>query len=142
MSDIFIVGFAFSGVIDQVGECITRFKTGDEVYGMTGFSLGAYAEYRCMPETDSRNHGCLALKPHNITREEAAAAAYGGLLALQYCDKGNINAGDEVLIYGASGSAARARPRARVPRSLHPPHGHLRPGHRGVRRTPGDVSVP
>jgi NADPH:quinone reductase-like Zn-dependent oxidoreductase len=100
-----IVGFAFSGVIDQVGERITRFQAGNEVYGTTGFSLGAYAEYRCMPETDSKNHGCLALKPHNITHEEATAAAYGGLLALQYCDKGNINAGDEVLIYGASGTS-------------------------------------
>jgi NADPH:quinone reductase-like Zn-dependent oxidoreductase len=100
-----IVGFAFSGVIDQVGEGITRFKAGNAVYCTTGFSLGAYAEYRCMPETDSRNHGCLALKPHNITHEEATAAAYGGLLALQYCDRGNINAGDEVLIYGASGTS-------------------------------------
>lgn len=100
-----IVGFAFSGVIDQVGERITRFKTGNEVYCTTGFSLGAYAEYRCMPESDSRSHGCLALKPHNITHEEAAATAYGGLLALQYCDKGNIHAGDEVLIYGASGTS-------------------------------------
>jgi NADPH:quinone reductase-like Zn-dependent oxidoreductase len=100
-----IVGFAFSGVIDQVGERIARFKAGNEVYGTTGFSLGAYAEYRCMAETDSTNHGCLALKPHNITHAEATAAAYGGLLALQYCDKGNIKAGDEVLIYGASGTS-------------------------------------
>ncbi len=100
-----VVGFAFSGVIDQVGERTTRFKVGHEVYGTTGFSLGAYAEYRCTPETDSTNHGCVAQKPHNITHEEATAAAYGGLLALQYCDKGEINAGDEVLIYGASGTS-------------------------------------
>jgi NADPH:quinone reductase-like Zn-dependent oxidoreductase len=100
-----IVGFAFSGVIDQVGERITRFKAGHEIYGTTGFSLGAYAEYRCMPETDSRTHGCLAHKPQNISHEEATAAAYGGLLALRYCDKGNIKAGDEVLIYGASGTS-------------------------------------
>jgi NADPH:quinone reductase-like Zn-dependent oxidoreductase len=100
-----IVGFVFSGVIDQVGAEITRFKPGDEVYCTTGFSLGAYAEYRCMPETDSRNHGCLALKPDNLTHEEATAAAYGGMLALQYCDKGRIGPGDEVLIYGASGTS-------------------------------------
>jgi NADPH:quinone reductase-like Zn-dependent oxidoreductase len=100
-----IVGFVFSGVIDQVGAKITRFKPGDEVYCTTGFSLGAYAEYRCMPETDSRNHGCLALKPDNLTHEEATAAAYGGMLALQYCDKGRIGPGDEVLIYGASGTS-------------------------------------
>lgn len=100
-----VVGFVFSGVIDQVGARITRFGLGDEVYCTTGFSLGAYAEYRCMAETDSRKHGCLALKPHNLTHEEATAAAYGGLLALQYIDKGSIEAGDEVLIYGASGTS-------------------------------------
>ena len=100
-----VLGFVFSGVIDQVGARITRFKPGDEVYCTTGFSLGAYAEYRCMAETDSRNHGCLAVKPGNLTHEEATAAAYGGLLALQYCDKGGIKAGDSVLIYGASGTS-------------------------------------
>lgn len=100
-----IVGFVFSGVIDQIGAQITRFKSGDEVYCTTGYSLGAYAEYRCMAETDSKNHGCLALKPRNITHAEATAAAYGGLLALQFSDKGNIKAGDEVLIYGASGTS-------------------------------------
>jgi NADPH:quinone reductase-like Zn-dependent oxidoreductase len=100
-----VVGFVFSGVIDQVGASITRFKRGDEVFCTTGFSLGAYAEYRCMAETDSRKHGCLALKPGNLTHEEATAAAYGGLLALQYSDKGNIEVGDDVLIYGASGTS-------------------------------------
>ena len=75
------------------------------MYGGTGFRLGAYAEYRCMIESDSRMHGCLALKPHNLSHEEATAAAYGGLLALQYVDKGGIQAGDDVLIYGASGTS-------------------------------------
>jgi NADPH:quinone reductase-like Zn-dependent oxidoreductase len=100
-----IVGFVFSGVIDQVGERTTRFEAGDEVYCASGFSLGAYAEYRCMPVTDSKTHGCLALKPYNLTHEEATAAAYGGLLALQYSDRGHIEAGDDVLIYGASGTS-------------------------------------
>jgi NADPH:quinone reductase-like Zn-dependent oxidoreductase len=100
-----IVGFVFSGVIDQAGTETTRFKLGDEVFCTTGFSLGAYAEYRCMAETDSKDHGCLALKPSNLTHEEATAAAYGGLLALQYSDKGGIAADDEVLIYGASGTS-------------------------------------
>ena len=58
-----------------------------------------------MIESDSRMHGCLALKPHNLSHEEATAAAYGGLLALQYVDKGGIQAGDDVLIYGASGTS-------------------------------------
>jgi NADPH:quinone reductase-like Zn-dependent oxidoreductase len=100
-----IVGFVFSGVIDQVGANVSRFKRGDEVYCTTGFSLGAYAEYRCMGVLDSKNHGCLALKPRNVTHEEATAAAYGGLLALQYSDKGSIREGDDVLIYGASGTS-------------------------------------
>ncbi len=100
-----IVGFAFSGVIDQVGASITRFKPGDEVCGDTGFSLGAYAEYLCMPESDSPRRGCLAIKPENLSHVEATAAAYGGLLALQFCDEGNIKSGDDVLIYGASGTS-------------------------------------
>jgi NADPH:quinone reductase-like Zn-dependent oxidoreductase len=100
-----VIGFVFSGVIDETGPEITRFKPGDEVYGTTGFRLGAYAEYRCMRETDARRHGCLALKPANLTLEESTAAAYGGLLALQYADKGNIQPGDNVLVYGASGTS-------------------------------------
>jgi NADPH:quinone reductase-like Zn-dependent oxidoreductase len=100
-----VVGFVFSGVVDEVGEKTRRFKPGDKVYGTTGFRLGAYAEYRCMKETDSRQHGCVALKPENLTHEESTAAAYGGLLALQYVEKGNIQPGDNVLIYGASGTS-------------------------------------
>jgi NADPH:quinone reductase-like Zn-dependent oxidoreductase len=100
-----IIGFVFSGVIDEAGAETTRFRPGDEVYGGTGFRLGAYAEYRCMIESDSRTHGCLSLKPSNLSHEEATAAAYGGLLALQYVDKGRIQAGDEVLVYGASGTS-------------------------------------
>ena len=64
-----ILGFVFSGVIDQVGAQTSRFAPGDAVYGGTGFRLGAYAEYRCMIETDSRTHGTLALKPTNLTHE-------------------------------------------------------------------------
>jgi NADPH:quinone reductase-like Zn-dependent oxidoreductase len=100
-----ILGFIFSGVVDETGPQISRFKPGDEVYGGTGFRLGAYAQYRCMIETDSRVHGCLAIKPDNITHEQATAAAYGGLLALQYVDRGGIRRGENVLVYGASGTS-------------------------------------
>lgn len=100
-----ILGFVFSGVVDQVGPGTGRFAVGDEVYGGTGFRLGAYAEYRCMPETDSRTHGCLARRPGNLSHEEATAAAYGGLLAVQYVDRGAIRPGDHVLVYGASGTS-------------------------------------
>jgi NADPH:quinone reductase-like Zn-dependent oxidoreductase len=99
-----IIGLVLAGEIESTGKNITRFKTGDQVYGLTGFGLGAYAEYKCMKETDSM-HGCLALKPTNITYEEATVAAYGGLLAFQYMEKGNIQRGQNVLIYGASGTS-------------------------------------
>jgi NADPH:quinone reductase-like Zn-dependent oxidoreductase len=100
-----ILGFIFSGVVDDVGPQISRFKPGDAVFGGTGFRLGAYAQYRCMIETDSRVHGCLAIKPDNLTHEQATAAAYGGLLALQYVDRGGIQPGQNVLVYGASGTS-------------------------------------
>jgi NADPH:quinone reductase-like Zn-dependent oxidoreductase len=98
-----IVGLVLAGEIESVGAGIRRFKVGDQVYGLTGFGLGAYAERKCMRETDSK-HGCLALKPQNLTYEEATVAAYGGLLALQYMEKGDIQPGQKVLIYGASGT--------------------------------------
>jgi len=100
-----ILGFVFSGVVDEVSVQARRFRPGDAVYGMTGFRLGAYAEYRCMIESDSRRHGCLARKPANLTHEEATAAVYGGSLALQYVDQGAIRPGDDILVYGASGTS-------------------------------------
>jgi NADPH:quinone reductase-like Zn-dependent oxidoreductase len=96
-------GLVLAGEIESAGKNVTRFKTGDQVYGLTGFGLGAYAEYKCMQETDS-TYGCLALKPDNISCEEATMAAYGGLLAFQSMEKGNIQPGQKVLIYGASGT--------------------------------------
>ncbi|MDD5774058.1 MAG: NAD(P)-dependent alcohol dehydrogenase [bacterium] len=99
-----IIGEVFSGEIESVGSGIHRFKAGDQVYGLTGFSLGAYADYKCMKEIDSKQ-GCLALKPENISFEEATSAAYGGLLAFQSMEKGNIKAGQKILIYGASGTS-------------------------------------
>jgi NADPH:quinone reductase-like Zn-dependent oxidoreductase len=99
-----IIGLVLAGEIESIGANIRRFKPGDQVYGLTGFGLGAYAQFKCMKETDS-THGCLALKPANLTHEEATVAAYGGLLALQYMAKGNIRPGQRVLIYGASGTS-------------------------------------
>ena len=99
-----ILGFVYSGVVTAVGSKITRFVPGDEVYGMTGFRFGAYAEYLCVRETDSKR-GCVALKPKSVDFNEATAAAYGGALALQYADKGHIESGDDVLVYGASGTS-------------------------------------
>jgi NADPH:quinone reductase-like Zn-dependent oxidoreductase len=100
-----IIGLVLAGEVEAAGRDITRFAAGDRVYGITCFALGAYAEYACMREADSNQDGCLALKPESLTYEAATVAAYGGLLALQYVDKGNVRPGQEVLVYGASGTS-------------------------------------
>ena len=98
-----ILGLIVAGEIEAVGKDVNRFKKSDQVYGFTGFGFGAYAEYTCMPAEDSR-FGTLALKPNNVRYEEAAALAYGAILAGHYVKKGNIQKGQKVLIYGASGA--------------------------------------
>ena len=99
-----IIGEVFAGEIASAGPEIKRFKPGDGVYGLTGYSLGAYADYKCMKETDSKK-GCVAVLPRNISFEEGTAAAYGGLLAFQSLEKGNVARGQNVLVYGASGTS-------------------------------------
>lgn len=94
-----ILGHEFSGVIDSVGEGVSRFKKGDAVFGTTGFKGGAHAEYLSCPEGS-----IVALKPENLSFEEAATLPIGGISALDLLKKVNIQSGEEVLIYGASGS--------------------------------------
>jgi NADPH:quinone reductase-like Zn-dependent oxidoreductase len=72
-----VIGLVFSGIVQSAGNKIKKFAPGDEVYGMTGYNLGTYAEYVCIKETDSLT-GCVAMKPKNISFEEATSAAYGG----------------------------------------------------------------
>ncbi|MDA3951260.1 MAG: NAD(P)-dependent alcohol dehydrogenase [Spirochaeta sp.] len=99
-----VQGIVFSGVVESAGPKTQRFSLGDEVYGMTGFHLGCYAEYVCSKDADSPRRGCIAAKPKSLTHEEATAAAYGGLLALGVIERGNPRPGNAVFVYGASGT--------------------------------------
>jgi NADPH:quinone reductase-like Zn-dependent oxidoreductase len=100
-----ILGMVLAGRIESVGKNIKRFSPGDDVYGLAGFKFGAYAEYVCLKEKDSVA-GSIAIKPNNISYEEATMVAYGGMLAFQFLlEEGNIQKGDKVLIYGASSTS-------------------------------------
>ena len=98
-----VIGLVFTGDVEVVGAETSRFKPGDKVYGLSGYTLGAYAEYLCLAETDSIK-GCMNNMPSNISYEEATAAVYGGLLAMQFMEKGEIGTGADVMIYGACGT--------------------------------------
>jgi NADPH:quinone reductase-like Zn-dependent oxidoreductase len=99
-----IPGQELSGEVEAVGKAVTRFKPGDAVFGTTGFNMGAYAEYICVPEVQAGMGGLLAVKPANLSFEEAAALPIGGIEALHYLRQANIQSGQQVLINGAGGS--------------------------------------
>lgn len=100
-----ILGVSLSGVIEAVGNRVTNFKVGDEVYAATGFRFGTYAQYTTLPENKA-----MALKPKKASFEEAAVIPFGGTTALYFLQKGGIeeSKGKKVLVYGASGAVGTA----------------------------------
>jgi NADPH:quinone reductase-like Zn-dependent oxidoreductase len=93
-----ILGTEFSGSITAIGATVTRFEVGDEVFGFAGAAMGSHAEYRTMPED-----GYLAIKPVNLSHEEAAALSFGGMTVLRYFRRARVGPGDKIAINGASG---------------------------------------
>lgn len=94
-----VLGVVVAGEVESIGSKVSKFKVGDKVFGSTGMSWGAHAEYQCISED-----GTLALIPDKLSYNEAAAIPFGGTAALHFLRKGNIQKGQKVLIYGASGA--------------------------------------
>ena len=94
-----ILGGYFAGEVESVGKDVSKFKKGDQIFGATKLRLGAYGEYVSLPANNT-----LVPKPNNVRFEEAAAVPLGGLNALHFLRKANIQKGEMVLVNGAGGS--------------------------------------
>jgi NADPH:quinone reductase-like Zn-dependent oxidoreductase len=95
-------GMEFAGVVDALGEGVSGLAVGDAVFGSAGLKFGANAEYVCAPVT------LIAAKPPEIPYEQAAPIAFGGISALYYLKAAGLQAGQKLLVYGASGSVGTA----------------------------------
>ena len=100
-----ILGFELAGEVEAIGKEVRRFKTGEQVFAFTGFGFGSHAQYRCLRENGKiTTYGLVAPKPANLSFQQAAAVPVGGVTAQAFLRKAGVRAGEQVLVYGASGS--------------------------------------
>jgi NADPH:quinone reductase-like Zn-dependent oxidoreductase len=98
-----VLGSVFAGIVEAVGTEVTRYKVGDEIFGLSNTFTKCYAEYVVVPES-----GYSALKPSNTSFEEAASIPFGAHTALDFLKKADLKSGQSILIYGASGAVGSA----------------------------------
>ena len=98
-----ILGSELAGVVESVGEAVSRYKVGEAVFAFSDARMGCYAEYKCMPQD-----GAVACKPLGLSYGEAAALSFGGTTALDFLRRAKLQRGESVLINGASGAVGAA----------------------------------
>ena len=98
-----ILGTELAGVIESLGDAVTQFKVGDAVFAFNDAAMGCHTQYKCMSQDSA-----IALKPANLSFEEAAAMSFGGTTALSFFKRAKLQRGESVLINGASGAVGTA----------------------------------
>ena len=98
-----VLGSELAGVVESIGNDVSQFKVGDHVFAFSDAAMGCHAEYKCMPQS-----ALIALKPPNISFDEAAALSFGGTTALDFLRRGRLEPAQRVLVNGASGGVGTA----------------------------------